>query len=104
MDPEEFDIVDHAINRAAGGLFCGDSPAMQRLVADGLMEPAGRKSFVPEPYFRVTDAGRAEWEKHRPKPAKTSTRSQRRFRRWLDAAAEVISFGDWLKTEYADSR
>ena len=43
MDPEEFDIVDHAINRAAGGLFCGDSPAMQRLVADGLMEPAGRK-------------------------------------------------------------
>jgi hypothetical protein len=104
MDAEELGILDHTLHRAANGPCCGDSPAMQRLVAAGLMEPAGRKSCVPDPYFRVTSAGRAEWAKHRPKPSKLFTRSQRRYRRWLDGSADSMRFGDWLKTELADSR
>lgn len=52
------DIMEHALNRAPNGYFCGDSPAMQELVADGLMAYAGRKSFVPDPYFTLTRKGR----------------------------------------------
>jgi len=31
---------------------------MDALVAEGLMEYAGRKSFVPDPYYRITSKGR----------------------------------------------
>jgi len=31
---------------------------MQALVSAGLMESAGRKSFVPDEYFRMTGKGR----------------------------------------------
>jgi len=31
---------------------------MDVLVARGLMQSAGRKSFVPDEYFRITAAGR----------------------------------------------
>ncbi len=51
-------IMEHTVDRAAGGLYCGDSLEMQSLVAAGLMESAGRKSFAPEPYFQITGKGR----------------------------------------------
>ncbi len=58
LNTEQRAILEHTANRAAGGLYCGDSPDMQVLVANGLMEYAGRKSFVTDPYFRITAAGR----------------------------------------------
>ena len=57
LSNEQIEILKHTRDRAAGGLYCGDSAAMQQLVAAGLMAPAGRKSFVPDPYFRLTAAG-----------------------------------------------
>jgi len=58
LNREQLDILDHTEHRAAYGLFCGDSPDMQELVKDGLMVSAGRKSFVPDEYFRITGKGR----------------------------------------------
>jgi len=58
LNKEQLAILDHTAHRAAGGLYCGDSPDMQKLVDAGLMVPAGRKSFVPDEYFRMTGQGR----------------------------------------------
>ena len=58
LNREQIEILNHTDKRAAGGLYCGDSPDMQALVSAGLMESAGRKSFVPEEYFRMTSKGR----------------------------------------------
>ena len=52
----EIDILWHTQHRAAGGLYCGEIP--ESLVSAGLMEFAGRKSFVPDPYYRITAKGR----------------------------------------------
>lgn len=59
--------MDHTANRTANGLYCGDSPDMQELVAAGLMVSVGRKSFVPDEYFKLTAAG-YEALKNRPAP------------------------------------
>lgn len=56
----QLEILKHTAYHAAQGLFCGDSPAMQSLVSGGLMEEAGKKSFVPDTYFRITAKGRKE--------------------------------------------
>ena len=53
-------ILAHAAERSAGGLYCGDSADMQNLVARGFMKSAGRKSFVPDEYFRITKEGQEE--------------------------------------------
>lgn len=58
LNREQIEILNHTVSRSAGGLYCGDSPDMQKLVEDGMMELAGRKSFVPDPYFRITSKGR----------------------------------------------
>lgn len=58
LNAEQKDILDHTEHRAAGGLYCGGGKDMDELVAAGLMEFAGRKSFVPDPYYRITSAGR----------------------------------------------
>lgn len=56
--PEHLAILAHTNNGAPQGFYCGDSPTMQELVADGLMMYAGKKSFVPDPYFSLTEKGR----------------------------------------------
>ena len=56
----QIEILDHTVHRAAQGLYCGGGPDMDALVAAGLMEYAGRKSFVPDPYLRITSKGREE--------------------------------------------
>lgn len=56
---EQISIMDHVIHHAAGGFYCGTSPDMRELVNLGFMESAGRKSFVPDEYFKITRAGRA---------------------------------------------
>jgi len=58
LNKEQMAILDHTAHRAAGGLYCGDSPDMQKLVANGLMASAGKKSFCPDEYFRMTAKGR----------------------------------------------
>ena len=55
----EQDILWHTEHRAAGGFYCGGGPDMDSLVERGLMEYAGRKPFVPDPYYRITSEGRA---------------------------------------------
>ena len=56
---EQREILYHTEHRAAGGFYCGGGPDMDALVAAGLMQSAGHKSFVPDEYFRITSAGRA---------------------------------------------
>lgn len=58
MNNEQREILDHTANRAAGGLYCGGSPDMDWLCEQGLMQFAGKKSFVPDPYYRITPAGK----------------------------------------------
>ena len=58
INKEKIAIMDHTVHRAAGGVYCGDSRDMQEMVDDGLMESAGKKSFVPSEYFRITARGR----------------------------------------------
>ena len=43
---------------------------MESLVKAGLMEYAGRKSFVPEPFYRITSAGHQllRWVSAQPSP------------------------------------
>ncbi len=65
LTAEQIGILHHTEHRAAGGLYCGGGKAMDALVAAGLMESAGRKSFVPDPYYRITSAGRAALREHR---------------------------------------
>lgn len=53
---EHFEILKHA---ERNGLYCGDSKEMQELCDLKMMEFAGRKSFVPDPYFRIMPDGRS---------------------------------------------
>lgn len=51
---EHVEILKHT---KRNGLFCGGSPEMKQLCEFKLMESAGRKSFVPDEYFRITSEG-----------------------------------------------
>jgi len=55
MNEEQKAIIEHTIKN---GVFCGGSKDMDELCTLGFMEYAGKKSFVPDPYYRVTAAGR----------------------------------------------
>jgi hypothetical protein len=57
---EQIAILNHTSTRTAGGLYCGDSSDMQELIKQGLMISAGKKSFVPDEYFRLTAKGKQE--------------------------------------------
>jgi hypothetical protein len=72
MSNEEYEILDHTLHRASGGRYCGDSPAMQRLVAQGLMQSIGFASWCRDEYFGITEAGRAALG------AETAERTERR--------------------------
>ena len=52
------EILKHTAYRAANGFYCGDSKDMQILVKLGLMKFAGKKPFVPDGYFVITEAGK----------------------------------------------
>lgn len=56
VNREQVEIMKHTLI-CPGHLYCGDSEDMQDLIQRGFMEFAGRKSFVPDPYFRITPAG-----------------------------------------------
>jgi hypothetical protein len=106
MTPNQLGIIDHTLHRASvPGLFCGNSPDMQALVRLGYMASAGRVSWVPDEYFRITAAGRQawqDWKDAQPKPppiSRRKARSKQRYLEWLrsGAADGGISFGQWLQ-------
>ncbi|MCK5236063.1 MAG: hypothetical protein KAR06_03675 [Deltaproteobacteria bacterium] len=49
------EIIEHTIKT---GLYCGGSADMDLLCELGYMEFAGKKSFVPDPYYRATQKGK----------------------------------------------
>ena len=51
---EHIEILKHT---SKNGLFCGDSKEMQELCEFKMMQFAGRKSFVPDPYFKIMPDG-----------------------------------------------
>lgn len=55
LNSEQKAIIEHTIKN---GLFCGDSPDMEALLTLGLIEYAGKKSYVSDVYYNVTRAGR----------------------------------------------
>lgn len=55
INAEQKAIIEHTIKN---GIFCGGGKDMDKLCDAGLMEFAGKKSFVPDPYYRVTSAGK----------------------------------------------
>ncbi len=58
VTPAQLEILRHTAYVAAGGFYCGGGKDMDALVSADLMEYAGKKSFVPDPYFRITNKGR----------------------------------------------
>lgn len=51
---EHIEILKHT---RENHYFCGDSKEMQDLCELKMMEFAGRKSFVPDPYFKLMRDG-----------------------------------------------
>ena len=58
LTDKQLEILDHMIHRASQGLYCGASEDMDILLDAGLVEYAGKKSFVPDKYYRITSKGR----------------------------------------------
>lgn len=55
LTKEHLSIMEHTdLNQ----MYCGSEPELQELCDAGLMKCMGRKSFVPDPYYRLTDKGR----------------------------------------------
>ncbi len=110
LEREHADIMQHTRDNAAGGFYCGDSPAMQELVAAGLMAYAGRKSFAPDPYFQLTRAGRTAlraWIDAQPPPPKPKRRRQTEaFEGWRAYCESFkgISFGRFWKEIWPQRR
>lgn len=59
LTKEHLEILKHT---AKNGLYCGDSKEMQDLCNCKMMEYAGKKSFVPDPYFRLGPDGKSAVE------------------------------------------
>lgn len=78
----------------------GYAAALDGLVDQGLMVRSDAPGFCPSGsvLYRATDLGKAQavTENRRRKPK--LTRSQRRYREWLDLSDTCdITFGDWLR-------
>lgn len=56
LTDEHIEILKHT---EKNGIFCGDSKEMRELCELRMMEFAGRKSFVPDPYFRLMPDGKS---------------------------------------------
>ena len=78
--------------------YVGECAECSQLVEMGFMRQYRASELTGgDPLFRVTDEGKAAMLAESPKPPKL-TRSQQRYRRWLNDAADAgWSFGDWLK-------
>ena len=56
MNEEHAEILRHAYKTQ---YYCGGSKEMDDLCESGMMKFAGRKSFVPDPYYKITPKGRS---------------------------------------------
>ena len=103
--------VDHyGVSRCGGrdwfavGPGSYDFSTCMGLVCKGLMVDCGAVSWMAgEHVFRVTYAGRKFVRAFSERPPKR-TRSQRRYTRYLESAAEVMSFGSYLKGRHYEER
>lgn len=64
LSREQIDILDHTVKRAPNGFYCGGGPAMDDLVAQGLMTYAGQTSFSSDKYYEITSYGRQILREH----------------------------------------
>lgn len=69
LTPEQKEIIIHTATRAPQGLYCGDGHELWGLAAMGLMERVGRKAFVPDPYWRLTEEGLKVFDEIEPEPS-----------------------------------
>jgi hypothetical protein len=104
LTPRQLEILQHALGVDQYGRgqftrehFCAgddDEPACRELVAMGYMQNFTR-SWLPDYNCIVTAAGKAAMLSASP-PAPVLTRSQKRYRQYLDADSG-LSFREWLK-------
>lgn len=112
LTPEQTDVLLHTLgitepgSRSTRNLFVTGKndpyvADMEALVAAGLMRETRAPGFLPEGgrVFRATDAGLAHALSIQPKPPKL-TRSQQRYRRWLEGPGDFMSFRDYILGGY----
>jgi hypothetical protein len=59
LNQRQISILEHTVNRAAGGRYCGGSEDMNGLVDMGLMLYIGKPAWCSDPFYAITDKGRA---------------------------------------------
>lgn len=115
MTPEQIQILQHSLGADEYGRgtrwrnhFCtgegsDDHPHCMALVEQGFMtRRAAVKLYGGDDLFHVTDAGITAMMIASPAPPKLS-RSKQRYQRFLDLDCSM-SFGEFLKSSYADMR
>lgn len=106
LTPRQLEILQHALGVDKYGRgqqhrnhFCAgfdDEPTCRELVAMGFMETFERE-WLPYYNCTVTRLGKSEMFRQSPAPPKL-TRSQIRYRRFLDADSGM-SFGEWMRRQ-----
>lgn len=105
MKPLHLEILQHALGVDQYGRgsqyrnhYVGGAEDCRSLVALGYMiERPASELTGGDPLFHVTEEGKHAVTMHSPPPPKL-TRSQRRYRYWLDVGdACGLTFGEWLK-------
>ena len=113
MTPDQLHILQHSLgvdfhgrgrqyrNHFATGPEGDDFPLCRELVALGYMTDSGPREMAGGMhFFYVTEAGKAAMTAES-SPAPKLTRSQRRYRQWLDGASNSMRFGEWLKSSWS---
>jgi len=108
MKPSHLEILHHALGCDEYGTppkrggernyygTDGDDPDCNELVALGYMDKGLPKSWTPDIFFTVTQAGKKAMQEASPKPKK-QTRSQKRYQDFLNASdAWGCSFREYL--------
>lgn len=112
LTPEQADVLLHTLgltepgSRSTRNLFVtgkGDPRLadLEALVAAGLMRETRAPGFLAEGdrVFKATALGQAHALSIQPKPPKL-TRSQERYRRWLEGPGDFMSFRDYILGGY----
>ena len=66
LNANQIDILDHTVNRAAGGRYCGGGKDMESLVEIGLMKYIGTPEWCPDKFYAITEAGRDALKQTKP--------------------------------------
>lgn len=105
ITPDQLHTLQHALGVDQYGQgpmyrnhYCGGAEECRPLVAMGFMREYPASELTGgAPLFRVTETGRQAVREQSPKPPKL-TRSQRRYREFLDADSGM-RFHEWLKAK-----